>query len=264
LVCETSRGLECGIVYGVSTQVATKNFATFFAPQPLGRPSPRWQTANEAAHLTACVRKVDVLKERLLMKFPTTLAPLFVSTSLVFAQTAPTTSTTPAATSPTTATSAGAKPKPLSTSDKSFVKKAGESLYLLSNLADKIRHKERDEKVSPDISALSKKMGNNGDVGKAWGEIGVVAASTGDVTLMPAELKGSDKTKVAALSKLKDEKFEKEWAEMAAKEVKEVIKSFESGAKMANHPDLKAIPEKYLPAMKVIEDEAAKAAKSRK
>lgn len=187
------------------------------------------------------------------MKFPISLAALLASTSLVLAQ----------ATS-TTTTGADAKPKPLSTSDKSFIKKAGESLYLLSNLADKVRHMERDSKVSPDISALSKKMGNNGDVGKAWGEIGTVAASTGDVTLMPAELKGSDKTKVASLNKLKDDKFEKEWAELALKEVKEVIKSFESGAKMANHPELKAVPEKYLPAMKVIEDEATKAKASRK
>lgn len=188
------------------------------------------------------------------MKFPVSLAALLASTSLVLAQTTSTTSTT----------GADAKPKPLSTSDKSFIKKSGESLYLLSNLAEKVRQMERDKAMSPDISALSKKMGNNGDVGKAWGEIGAVASSTGDVTLMPAELKGSDKTKVASLNKLKDDKFEKEWAELALKEMKEVIKSFGSGAKMANHPELKAIPEKYLPAMKVIEDELTKAKASRK
>lgn len=196
------------------------------------------------------------------MQFPAALAAtLLATTSLLLAQASTSTTTT---TTTTTGSDAKAKPKPLSSSDKTFIKKAGESLYLLSNLAEKVRQMERDKTMSPDISALAKKMGNNGDVGKAWGEIGGIASSTGDVTLMPAELKGSDKTKVAALGRLKDEKYEKEWSELALKEIKEVIKSFESGAKMVNHPELKTIAENYLPAMKVIEDEAAKAKSSRR
>jgi hypothetical protein len=182
------------------------------------------------------------------MKLPSVFsAALLASTSLLLAQATPTTPGTKE------------KPKPLSTSDKAFVKKAGESLYLLSNLSERVRHMERDNKVSPDISALSKKFGATGDVGKAWGEIGTLASNSGDMTLMPTEIKGPDKTKVSGLGKLKDDKFEKEWAEIVSKETKELTKAFESGAKMANSPELKAIAEKFLPAVKGLEDDATKA-----
>lgn len=179
-------------------------------------------------------------------------AVLLASTSLLLAQATP---TTPGAKD---------KPKPLSSSDKSFVKKAAESLYLLSNLSDRVRSMERDGVVAPDISALGKKLGANGDVGKAWGEIGTIASNSGDMTLMPTELKGAEKTKVGALGKLKDDKFAKEWAELVAKESKELTKSFESGIKMINHAELKAVAEKFLPAMKTIEEDAAKAKASHK
>lgn len=171
---------------------------------------------------------------------------------LAQAATTTTTTTPPAA-------DAKAKPKPLSTSDKTFVKKSAESLYLLSMLSDRVRGIERDGKVSGDISEISKKLGANGDVGKAWGEIGTVASNAGEMTLMPTELKGSDKTKSASLAKLKDAKFEKEFSEIVLKEAKDLVKAFESGAKMANNPELKAIAEKYLPTMQGIADDAAKA-----
>jgi len=200
-----------------------------------------------------------VLK-RAMIKFPAAFsAALLASATLVFAQANP-----PATGTTTGTTDAKAKAKPLSTADKAFVKKAGESLFFLSNLSEKVRGVERDSKVSPDISDLAKKLGTNGDVGKAWGEIGQIASSTNDMALLPAELKGADKTKVAALGKLKDQKFEKEVAELILKESKDVVRTFESGSKSANNPELKAIAEKYLPTLKGIEDDAAKAKSSHK
>lgn len=191
------------------------------------------------------------------MKLPVAFsAALIASSSLLFAQATTTTTTT--------TTAAGAKPKPLATSDKSFIKKAADSMFLLSSLSEKIRGVERDNKVSPDISALAKKLGANGEVGKAWGEIGAIASNSGDMTLLPTALKGADKTKVASLGKLKDDKFEKEVSELIAKESKDLVKAFESGAKMANNPELKAIAEKYIPTMKEVESDAAQAKSNHK
>jgi len=177
------------------------------------------------------------------MKLPAVFtAALLASTSLLLAQ----------------ATTAKEKPKPLSSSDKAFVKKAGETLYLLSNLSDRVRYREREKPVAPDISALSKKLSTNGDVGKAWGEIGTIAANSGDLTLMPTEVKSADKTKLGNLGKLADDKFAKEWVEMVAKESKDLNKTLETSTKMINNAELKAVAEKYLPILKAIEEEATK------
>jgi hypothetical protein len=178
------------------------------------------------------------------MKLPAIFtAALLASSSLLLAQ------------------STAAKPKPLPSGDKAFAKKAADSLFLLSKMAEQVTSITRDGKttLSPEVTALAKRLGNNGDVGKAWAEMAPVI-SAADATLLPSEVKGQEKTKLAALGKLKDTapKYEKEFSEMTLKEAKELVRAFE-GAKMLTTPELKAAAEKYLPTMKEIETDATKA-----
>lgn len=182
------------------------------------------------------------------MKLPAIFtAALLASSSLLFAQASTSTSTS------------ATKPKPLPSGDKAFAKKAGESLFLLSKMSEQVRGMERDSKVSPDVSELAKKLGTNGDVGKAWAEIAGVISAAGEATLLPTELKGPDKTKFASLGKLKDAKYEKEFSELVLKETRDLVRTFESGAKMLTTPELKSAAEKYLPSLKGLEDDATKA-----
>lgn len=181
------------------------------------------------------------------MKLLFTLASLLASSTLVFAQ----------ATATATAT-ATTKPKPLSSADKSFVKNSTESIYYLTNLADKVKAVARDGNVSEGTKTLSTKVG--GELGKVWGEIGAISTAAGET--LPAALKGADKTKVAGLGKLKDEKFEKEYAELSAKELKRLVSVMESGSKNTQNTELKAIAEKWTATVKGISDDAATLSKT--
>ncbi|MEQ1861967.1 MAG: DUF4142 domain-containing protein [Chthoniobacteraceae bacterium] len=184
------------------------------------------------------------------MKLPILLAAVLLATpSLLLAQATPAT--------PAPATPAG-KPKPLASSDKTFVKNSLEGVYFLTQLAEKERGFERDNPVSDNLKKLARAMG--GDGGKIWGEIATVATNHGET--LPNQLKGSDKTKVAGLGKLKVDKFEKELAELAEKEAKSLLKVFESGAKSVQHAELKAIVEKWTATVKTFADDAAALAKS--
>jgi putative membrane protein len=180
------------------------------------------------------------------MKFPATFAALLATTSLLLAQATTTTTTT-------TPTAGAAKPKPLAASDKSFIKNSTDGIYFLTNLSDKVRSLAKDGNLSEGTKTLGNKMGS--ELGKIWGEIGGIATASGET--LPSQLKGSDKTKVASLSKLKEDKFEKEFAELSSKEGKKLVQIFESGSKSAQNPELKAIAEKWIPTVKGISDDAA-------
>lgn len=182
------------------------------------------------------------------MKLPGafTLA-LLASSSFIFAQATSTTSTT-------TGTGTGAKPKStLASSDKSFIKNSTESIYFLTNLADKVRTASKDMTLTEGTTTLGKKIGT--ELGKVWAEVGAIASAAGEP--LPTTLKGADKTKMASFGKLKDQKFEKEFAELSSKEAKHLVSVMESGAKMAQNPELKSIAEKWVPTVKGIADDAA-------
>ena len=153
----------------------------------------------------------------------------------------------PAAT-PAPATPAPGKPKPLSSTDKTFVKNVAESLYFLTNIAERTRLNAGSESVK-DIGAKLL-----GDLNKVWGEIGTVASANGE--MMPTEIKGSDKTHAARLGKVTVEKFDKEYIEMTAKELKRLGRDLESGAKQCQNAELKAVAAKCAPTIKEYQDKA--------
>jgi predicted outer membrane protein len=190
------------------------------------------------------------------MKLPVLFSiSLLAASSALFAQT----TSTPATTGTSTATTgAGAKAKPLASSDKTFIKNSTESIFFLTSLADRVRTMSKDATFSESTTTLGKKIGT--ELGKVWGEIGAIASSSGEP--LPTALKGSDKTKVANLGKLKEDKFEKEFGELSAKEAKQLVTVLENGAKSAQNPELKSIAEKWVPTAKVIADEAAALSKS--
>jgi predicted outer membrane protein len=154
---------------------------------------------------------------------------------------------------PLLAQSAGAKPNPLSSTDKSFLKNAGESLYFLSTITERTKRNAGSETVKE----LGEKMGK--DLVSIWGEIGGIATSNGE--MMPTELKGSDKTASQRLNNAKPDKFDHDYISLANKEAKKLTRHFESGAKMVNHPELKAAAEKWLPTVAGFEDQLEKAEK---
>jgi predicted outer membrane protein len=178
---------------------------------------------------------------------------LLATTALGFAQATPATPTT----GTTTTGSTSAKPKPFGSTDKTFVKNAGESLYFLINISDKAKRGGG--------SDASKTLGTKivTELNKMYGDIGGLATSAGEQ--MPNELKGSDKTNSGKLGKEKDaSKFDAEYFDLAGKELKKLNRYLETGAKMVQNAELKAAAEKWAPAMKGFEDEVEKAAKEAK
>jgi predicted outer membrane protein len=177
------------------------------------------------------------------MKLTAFALTLLASSSLLLAQ-ATTTGTS------TTGTG-GAKKTTLASSDKTFIKNSTESIYFLTSLADKVRALSKDGNVSEGVKTFSGKVGS--ELGKVWGEIGAIASAAGET--LPTTVKGSDKTKLASLGKLKEEKFEKEYAELSSKELKHLVPVMESGSKMAQNPELKEIAAKWLPTVKGLADD---------
>jgi predicted outer membrane protein len=174
------------------------------------------------------------------MKLFATLA-LLATSSLVFAQ-------EPAAATPPAPATPPAKPKPLAAQDKSFMKNATESMYYLINIAEKTKR----QAVSEDVKKLGGKI--SGDLNKVWGEIGEIATAAGEA--MPTELKGGDKAYAQRLTKAEADKFDKMFVEQVGKEAKKLARYFESGSKSAQHPELKAIGEKYAAMIKGYETQA--------
>lgn len=182
------------------------------------------------------------------MKLPAlTLTAVFTACS-AFAQAPTAPATTTATTPPVAAATPAAKPKPLGSQDKSFMKNATESMYYLIHISERTKRNAMNE----DVKKLGSKI--TGDLNKVWGEIGTIATASGET--LPTELKGSDKAYAARLSKVEAEKFDKMFAEQVAKEAKKLARYLESGSKSAQHPELKAIGEKYSAMVKAYETEA--------
>jgi predicted outer membrane protein len=178
-----------------------------------------------------------------------TSAILLAFTAFALAQT--TTGTAVGTTGATATTGAAAKPKLLAQTDKTFIKNTAESMYFLTTIAEKTKRNAGSETVK----MLGKKMLN--DLNKIWGEVGGVASANGE--MMPSELKGADKNHAKKLDK--PERFDKEFLDLAGKESKKLSRYMESGAKMAQNAELKAIAERWIPTVKSHEDEIEKAEK---
>lgn len=173
-------------------------------------------------------------------------ATLAVSSSL-FAQAAPSTGT---AASPTGKT--GAKPTSLGGSEKKFVKDATESLYLLLELIGRAK----DNATADTTKELAQKL--KGDLDKVWADVGDFASKNGET--LPSELKGTDKAAAERLKKADKEKWDKQFLTTVEKEMKKVVRTFESGKSIQN-AELKTIAEKWRPTLVGHEGEIARAEK---
>ena len=174
---------------------------------------------------------------------------LSISASVVVAQVTPTTPTT-TTTTPGTTTTGGAteKPKPISTTDRSFLKKSLDTMYFLTNLTD--RHK-RDKFKSEDVKKLAEKM--NTDINKIWGELDNYSTEANDA--LPSKLSGGDEGKAKRLAKQEDEKYDKEFLKLAGKESEQLSRYFESAAKSSQHPQIKQVASNWSVTLKSHADE---------
>jgi hypothetical protein len=211
-----------------------------------------WQAYHPKRYIAAACRNLSCMlkKQSNMNPVPFTLA-LLATTAFGLAQATPTTPATPAA--PTGATSAADKPKPLPAGDKTFIKNTTESIYYLTNLAEKSKRNANSEPVK----TLGGKL--QADFNKAWGDIGGIATSNGEV--LPAALKGSDKGNAERLGKAEGEKFDKAFLDLAGKELKKLTRALENGIKATQNADLKAAATKWAPTMKDYTDQVEKAEK---
>jgi putative membrane protein len=153
---------------------------------------------------------------------------------------------------------AGDKPKPLAAQDKKFIKDAGESLYYELKLAEL-------GKKSEDSSAKQASELVDKDANKIWEELAAHAQTHEEK--LPVDLSTSDKNSVDRLGKMKDDKNNKDKADKQlmkelSKEAKKLVLTFETAAKTAQNPELKAYAEKWLPTLKTHLEETDKAEKA--
>lgn len=144
------------------------------------------------------------------------------------------------------------KPKPLSSSDKTLLKKMLDTIFFETSLTDK--HKN-DNAKSEETKKVATKM--NTDLNKIWGELGGLL----DPKEIPTELAGGDKSKAQRIAKAGD-KYDKELLDVLEKETKQLERAFESATKGAQtNATIKQVATNWLPTIKGHGDDIAKAAK---
>jgi hypothetical protein len=135
------------------------------------------------------------------------------------------------------------KPKPLSVTDKKFVKDTGQSLYYQIQLANAAKNAITDENL------IRVRDGMIRDLNKAFEGLSKIAVAHGET--LATELTGSDKSGVERLGKLKEDKFTKQWLEDLMKEAKRLDRNVEAAAKTVQDADLKTYITNYGPTVHV-------------
>lgn len=184
-----------------------------------------------------------------------TLRPIAFALIAVFCSASGFAQLTPAAPASGGAAEKTEKAKPLSSSDKKFLKDSTESIYLILELVGQGRTAASNEAVK----TLSGKM--KGDLDKAWGDIGGLATDRGET--LPTELKGSDKTAADRLKKADGSKWDKEFLKATDKEFKKLARTLETG-KSVQDPELKTAAERWASTMAGYAAEIDKAEKDLK
>lgn len=162
----------------------------------------------------------------------------------------------PAANPPaTTTTTSTDKPKPLSSSDKSFLKKSLDSLYFLTNLTE--GGKRNSLKVE-DTKKLAEKISN--DSNKIYGELSALIT---DPKELPNKVGGGDKSKMDKAAKAEGDKYDKEQFELIAKELKSLARSFEAASKSAQNETIKQVITTWIEPVKTEADDAEKIVKAK-
>lgn len=160
----------------------------------------------------------------------------------VFAQAAPaapgTTSPTPATGAAPAGKSSAEKPKPLGAGEKKFLKDATEGIYLVLETVGGAKQSATAEATK----TLADKLKTELD--KVWEDIAGFATANGET--LPSELKGGSKSAVERLKKAEKEKWDKQFLNIAGKEVKKLVRAFD-GAKTLQNQELKTLVEKHRP-----------------
>ena len=99
----------------------------------------------------------------------------------------------------------------------------------------------------------------NTDTNKIWGELAKIASDTNEK--IPAEVTGSDKSKLSRVSKAEGNKFDKELLKALTKETGDLEKWFESASKSSQSPEVKTVVQNWLPTVRGMATEASKAEK---
>ncbi len=136
------------------------------------------------------------------------------------------------------AQAAADKPKPLSTSDKKFLKDSTTGMYYLLDLLGQGKTRA----TGTEVKALCEKM--NGELEKVWGDVAGLA--TANEIELPSELKGADKSQAERLKKAEGAKWDKDFLKIADREVKSLVRNFDS-AESSQAPEIKAVAEKWKP-----------------
>ena len=147
------------------------------------------------------------------------------------------------------------KPKPLSSSDKSFVKKSIDSLYFLTLLTE---NGKRNGLKIEDAKKLAEKISN--DSNKIYGELSALIT---DPKELPNKVSGGDKSKMEKAGKAEGDKYDKEQFELISKELKSLARGFETASKSAQNETIKQVVTTWLDPMKSQADEAEKIAKAK-
>lgn len=148
--------------------------------------------------------------------------------------------TTPAAgTGTAPATKPGSdKPKPLGSTEKKFVKDSTDTMYLVLESVGKVKDSAGAE--------ATKKLGEKlkTDLDKIWADVAGFATANGET--LPSELKGADKSAIERLNKADKEKWDKQFLNLAGREMKKLARNFDAGKNLQN-AELKGIAEKWKP-----------------
>jgi hypothetical protein len=136
------------------------------------------------------------------------------------------------------AQAAADKPKPLSSSDKKFLKDSTTTMYYLLDLIGQGKTRAS----TSEGKALCEQL--NGDLDKIWGDVAGLA--TANEIELPGELKGADKSQAERLKKAEGLKWDKDFLKIADREVKSLTRSFTS-AESSQNGEIKAVSEKWKP-----------------
>jgi len=182
-------------------------------------------------------------------------ALLALTHAAVLAQ-APAAPGAPATTPPAGATAE--KPKQLSMPDKKFVKDTAKSFYFELQLSSAAKSGATSEATKKYAELVNKELN------KGWEPLGEIAKSHGET--LTTELAGGDKSALERLKKNKGDGFDKLFLREILKEAKGVERDFETAAKSATDPAIKAFATNYLAIVKghVTEGEKAEKESSKK
>jgi predicted outer membrane protein len=144
-------------------------------------------------------------------------------------------------------------PTTLSSSEKKFVKDAGEALLPILHLTEISRRPE--QPGSEDLKKFIGKLGT--ELNSAWGELGTIAQAKG-AELPKTDVTGSEKTTLDKLRKTDADKFDKAFLKVFTKETKKAAQTYETAEKNLRDVELKSFAQKWAPALAKANEEADK------